>query len=108
MPSARPPDTGAGTAPHGLRWNAWNLLLLVPLLMLITPWFNFDQPRLLGLPFFYWYQFAFVPLGVICVGLVYVKTRNEPVSTGKPDTLSVADLDTGDQGRAGTDGKEAN
>ena len=64
----------------GLRWSNWNLLLLVPLLMLITPWFNFDQPRLFGMPFFYWYQFAFVPLGVLCVALVYIKTKDAPVA----------------------------
>ena len=63
--------------PPPRRWNPWNLLLLVPLLMLITSWFNSDQPRLFGLPFFYWYQFAFVPVGVICVGVVYAKSRGE-------------------------------
>ncbi|KOX35128.1 hypothetical protein ADK67_01165 [Saccharothrix sp. NRRL B-16348] len=86
MPSARK---------SSLRWSNWNLLLLVPLLMLITPWFNFDEPRVLGLPFFYWYQFAWVPVGVLCVGLVYVKTKDEPVVKGKPDRLSVDDLDEG-------------
>ena len=79
----------------GLRWSNWNLLLLLPLLMLITPWFNMDEPRLFGLPFFYWFQFAFVPLGVLCVGLVYMKTKDEPVVTGKPDKLGVDDLDEG-------------
>jgi len=79
----------------GLRWSNWNLLLIVPLLMLITPWFNMDEPRLFGLPFFYWYQFAFVPIGVLCVGLVYVKTKDQPVVTGKPDKLGVDDLDEG-------------
>jgi len=61
--------------PPPRRSNPWNLLLLVPLLMLITPWFNFDGPRVFGLPFFYWYQFLFVPVGVICVGVVYAKSR---------------------------------
>jgi hypothetical protein len=79
----------------GLRWSNWNLLLIVPLLMLVTPWFNMDEPRLFGLPFFYWYQFAFVPLGVLAVGLVYVKTKDAPVVTGKPDKLGVDDLDEG-------------
>jgi len=79
----------------GLRWSNWNLLLVVPLLMLITPWFNIDEPRIFGLPFFYWYQFAFVPLGVLCVGLVYVKTKDKQVVTGKPDKLGVDDLDEG-------------
>jgi hypothetical protein len=82
-----------------LRWSNWNLLLAVPLLMLITPFFNKAEPSLFGMPFFYWYQFAFVPVGVICVGIVYVKTKDEPVDTGKPDLLSVDDLDTGDADR---------
>ncbi|MER5261098.1 DUF3311 domain-containing protein [Actinosynnema sp. NPDC002837] len=86
MPSARK---------SSLRWSNWNLLLVVPLLMLVTPWFNFDEPRVLGLPFFYWYQFAWVPVGVLCVGLVYVKTKDEPVVKGKPDRLGVDDLDEG-------------
>ena len=63
-------------ARSGLRWSNWNLLLLVPLAMLITPLINKDGPRLLGLPFFYWSQFAFVIVGVACVAVVYVKTRD--------------------------------
>ncbi|MEU4764020.1 DUF3311 domain-containing protein [Actinosynnema sp. NPDC023794] len=86
MPSARK---------SSLRWSNWNLLLVVPLLMLVTPWFNSDGPRVFGLPFFYWYQFAWVPVGVLCVGLVYVKTKDEPVVKGKPDRLGVDDLDEG-------------
>lgn len=95
MPSgSSPPATGR---PSGLIWNWWNLLLVVPLLMLITPMINFDEPRLLGLPFFYWSQFAFVPLGVVCVGLVYLKTRDVPVAKGAPDRLDVDQLDEGDK-----------
>ncbi|GAB2907650.1 hypothetical protein GCM10027047_02360 [Rhodococcus aerolatus] len=56
--------------------SAWNLLLLVPLLMLVTSFFNSDGPRLFGLPFFYWYQFLWVPVGVVSVGIVYVMTRD--------------------------------
>ncbi len=91
MPSAR--QTGAD---NGLRWSNWNLLLLVPLLMLVTSWFNADGPRVLGLPFFYWYQFAFVPVGVLCVGVVFVMTRDEPVEAGD-DLLDVDDLDVAEK-----------
>jgi hypothetical protein len=83
-------------AGSGLRWSNWNLLLLIPLIMLITPLFNIDRPRLLGLPFFYWSSFAFVIIGVVSVGIVYIKTKDEPVDTSKPDRLSVDDLDEGD------------
>ena len=51
----------------------WRVLLLVPLLVLVTPLYNSDEPRMLGFPLFYWVQFLFVPLGVICVAVVYLK-----------------------------------
>ncbi|MFD2417930.1 DUF3311 domain-containing protein [Amycolatopsis pigmentata] len=81
----------------GTRLSAWNLVLLLPLLMLVTPWFNFDKPRVLGMPFFYWYQFLFVLVGVASVALVYVTTKQRPAETGKQDHLPVDDLDEGDQ-----------
>jgi Protein of unknown function (DUF3311) len=60
-----------------LRWNSWNLLLLVPLLVLLTPLYNSDEPRLFGFPLFYWLQLLFIPLGVVCVWVVYRKTRDQ-------------------------------
>jgi hypothetical protein len=54
----------------------WRVLLLVPLLVLVTPLYNSDEPRVLGFPLFYWAQFLFVPLGVICVAVVYHKTAD--------------------------------
>jgi hypothetical protein len=84
-----------GKIRDSLKYNNWNLLLLVPLVTLITPLVNFDGPRLLGMPFFYWSQFAFVIVGVLCVWIVYVKTKDEPVGRG-PDRLSVDDLDARD------------
>jgi hypothetical protein len=42
---------------NAIQFSWWNLLLLVPLLMLITPLFNTDEPALFGMPYFYWYQF---------------------------------------------------
>ncbi|ASU80388.1 DUF3311 domain-containing protein [Actinopolyspora erythraea] len=67
MSQQRGSTTGARS---GTDRSPWNLLLLVPLLMLVTPLWNHDEPRLFGLPMFYWSQFLFVPLGVVCVGLV--------------------------------------
>lgn len=86
MPSVPPTEsTGLTSGSGGVRWSPWNLLLLVPLLMLITPWYNFETPRLFGLPFFYWYQFAFVPIGVLCVAIVYVKTKHLRGGTSQAD-----------------------
>lgn len=38
------------------------MLLAVSLLMLITPLYNSIEPRLFGMPFFYWSQFLWVPI----------------------------------------------
>ena len=93
--------TPSGAAPPGggLRLSAWNLFLLVPFLMLVTPWFNSAEPHLFGMPFFYWAQFAFVPVGVICVAIVYVKTRDgaAQAAPGAPPAV-----DSLDEGTAGT------
>jgi hypothetical protein len=105
MPSTTPPTQPPPTRPPGddaarsnLVLSPWNLLLVVPLLMLVTPWFNKARPSLGGLPFFYWYQFAFVLVGVACVGIVYAATRRRSLATRTSDRLGVDDLDEG--GRA--------
>lgn len=96
MSSASPPS-GDARRPDGQttgpRWNAWNLLLLLPLLMLVVPWFNKDHPRLGGLPFFYWYQFLFVVVGVGSVWIVYATTRNRSSRAGRPDSVSTDGVD---------------
>ncbi|MET3805276.1 hypothetical protein ABIB25_002277 [Nakamurella sp. UYEF19] len=95
-PTPHPPTTHPdGRGPSALIWRWWNLLLLLPLLMLITPWFNQDRPRVLGLPFFYWYQLAFVFVGVACVWIVYAATRKAPSTRPKPAASSPDDPATG-------------
>jgi hypothetical protein len=54
----------------------WYWLLLVPLLgLLVPPIYNDVDPTLIGIPFFYWYQLAWVPISVAVTAVVYVKTR---------------------------------
>ena len=49
-----------------------NWLLLVPVLLVIwPPLFNKISPTLFSIPFFYWYQLAVIPIGVLCTALVY-------------------------------------
>jgi hypothetical protein len=87
--AAPPPDpsgTGAAATDHApaapsFNFRAWNLLLLVPLISLITPLFNITEPRLGGIPFFYWFQMAVIPLGILCTLAVHVLTR-EPDEEG--------------------------
>ena len=80
---------------EGLRFSPWNLLLLLPFLMLVTPWINFAEPRLFGLPFFYWIQFAWVAVGVVTVGIVFVKTRDEVNPDAPGEGLDADELDEG-------------
>jgi hypothetical protein len=82
----------------GFRWSPWNLLLLVPLLMLVTPWFNRHDPVVWGMPFFYWFQFLWVPVGVVCVAVVYAMTKDPGVPTPDADP-NVDDLDEGARSR---------
>nr|WP_279185569.1 DUF3311 domain-containing protein [Acetobacter syzygii] len=50
-----------------------NLLLLLPFLGLLwTPLYDRHDPVLLGFPFFYWYQFAWVPVTSVLIWVVSV------------------------------------
>lgn len=64
-------------SPRGSR--RWVLLLLVgPYVGLLLPGLYANRdPKLGGIPFFIWYQFAWVLLGVAITGAVYVLTRGE-------------------------------
>jgi hypothetical protein len=58
----------------GTRW--WYLLLLIPIVaMLWTPIYAKADPELFGFPFFYWYQFVWVPLSAAITYFVYTRTR---------------------------------
>lgn len=49
-----------------------NWLLLVPVVLVLwPPLFNSVTPSLFGIPFFYWYQLAVIPIGVLCTAAVY-------------------------------------
>jgi hypothetical protein len=58
------------------RGKAWNLLLILPYIaMLWVPSYNTKDPAWLGLPFFYWYQLAWVFICSALVGFVLLMTR---------------------------------
>ena len=63
-------------APPSHRARLWYLLLLVPVVATLwVPWFNRHEPSLGGMPFFYWYLIAWVPLSALLSGIVYWRTR---------------------------------
>ena len=56
--------------------RAWYLLLLLPFIGLLwPPFYAKDQPRLGGFPFFYWYQFAWVPRSAFITWIVFRAVR---------------------------------
>ncbi len=60
------------------RSRVWYLLLLVPIAATLwVPLFNRGAPAFFGIPFFYWYLLAWVPLSAICSALVYLQTRDQ-------------------------------
>jgi hypothetical protein len=54
----------------------WYLLLLPPFVgMLWVPFYNSVDPVVAGIPFFYWYQAAWIPVGAVLTAAVYFATR---------------------------------
>ena len=49
----------------------WFLLLLPFVSLLWVPFYNFLEPSLFGFPFFYWYQFMWVPITSFLIWLVH-------------------------------------
>lgn len=55
----------------------WYWLLLLPFIfMLWPPLYARTEPALGGIPFFYWYQFAWVVLSAVITGVVYLLTHD--------------------------------
>ncbi|MBJ6723927.1 DUF3311 domain-containing protein [Geomonas sp. Red875] len=51
---------------------SWYLLLVLPYLALLyPPLYSRYEPTLFSFPFFYWYQFLWVPLSALSTGLAY-------------------------------------
>lgn len=79
----------------GLVFSPWNLLLLIPFIVLLTPIYNRESPALFGMPFFYWFQFAVIIVGVLSTITVYRMTRKAPVTKPAVEGRDVDQLDEG-------------
>lgn len=53
----------------------WLLLLLPFIGLLWVPFYNGTAPAILGFPFFYWYQLAWVPVTSLLLWLLYTRVR---------------------------------
>jgi hypothetical protein len=77
-----PGQAGNVPAPTARRGRAWAWLqgvaLALPVLGAVaTPVFARAEPRLFGVPFFHWYQLAWVPLTAACLAGAYVVHRRQ-------------------------------
>ena len=49
-----------------------HIALLIPcILSLIIPFYNSDEPRLFGFPFFYWYLLLLIPVSSLFIYFAY-------------------------------------
>jgi hypothetical protein len=61
---------------RGRKARRWHLLLLVPFVgTLWVPFYDSAEPRIAGVPYFYWYQFLWIAVGAAITALVYFATR---------------------------------
>ena len=62
------PDTEADRTQPTLA----RLLLILPFLgLIVSGFYNVAEPRLAGMPFFYWYQIAWIPGTMALLAIVY-------------------------------------
>jgi hypothetical protein len=58
-------------------WSWWYLLFLLQFVVaLYPPLFNKVEPTLIGIPFFYWFQLAWVFASAILTAIVYWATKD--------------------------------
>jgi hypothetical protein len=74
--------SGDGATRRGVpaheRNSGWYWLFVLPFVFTLLPWiYNTSSPELFGIPFFYWYQMAWVPITVALTVFVYRKTKGE-------------------------------
>jgi hypothetical protein len=70
------PAPAANTQPKRRR-SRWVLLLVLPYLALCFPHiYARSTPALWGFPFFYWYQFLWVIVTSVLLGIVYRKLKS--------------------------------
>jgi len=54
------------------KWSWWYLLFLIALAGVVwPPFYNKIEPAFIGMPFFYWYQLAWVIVTAILIAIVY-------------------------------------
>jgi len=57
-------------------WSWWYLLFVVQFVVALwPPLYNKTDPDLFGVPFFYWFQLAWILVCAVLTGIVYFVTK---------------------------------
>jgi hypothetical protein len=82
--SSPAPDESDGTAGDDPRWRLTPTKIIVAVVLLVAivvpllvPTYARDEPRLIGFPFFYWYQLAWVFIAAALVGVSFLLLKRE-------------------------------
>ncbi len=71
--------TIAGRPPgRARRWTGFALLMLPVVALTCVPLYARDEPRFVDVPFFYWYQLAWVGLSVLCMAIAALLIPTNP------------------------------
>ena len=71
----------------------WYLLLVVPFIAILwVPFYAGGEPALLGIPYFYWYQFLWILISAALTAVVYFATREAESVTNDGGPTPVEDL----------------
>ncbi|HCT75701.1 MAG TPA: hypothetical protein DGT23_03715 [Micromonosporaceae bacterium] len=71
-------DSGISPRHHAspARRSWWHLLLWLGIVApLLIPVYNRVEPKLWGIPFFYWFQMSFIPIEITLITLFYQATK---------------------------------
>lgn len=61
-----------------MRRSPWELLLVLPFVgVLWVPFYDRIEPKLAGVPYFYWYQFLWILVGAGLTAVVYFATERD-------------------------------
>jgi hypothetical protein len=75
---ARVGRNAMNSKPNGRRSQLWYLLLILPFVaMFWVSSYNTVEPAWGGVPFFYWYQLLWIPIGAGLTLIVYFATHRK-------------------------------
>jgi hypothetical protein len=58
-------------------WSWWYLLFVVQFIVILwPPFYNRIDPKFVGIPFFYWFQLAWVLVSAVLTAIVYFATAD--------------------------------